>query len=85
MNKIIKIFLPVVCTATFAVASVISMSVNENKDSQDVTVQELAVATKANAECISTGFDNGRCSFMDNTCWYAGRTHPLRDCDTYAW
>jgi hypothetical protein len=72
-----KNFLTIICIAVFTIAMVISVSISETKNSQNVTLQELSVATKANAECISN-INNGQCSKIDNTCWIPGG-----DCDTW--
>jgi hypothetical protein len=71
--------LTIICIAVFTIAMVISVSISETKKSQNVTLQELSVATKANAECISN-INNGQCSKIDNTCWTSA---PYWDCDTW--
>lgn len=65
--------------AIFAVALVVNASVNTENGSQDVNLADLANATEANAECVSTSFNNGSCGISNNCFWGRGENY---DCDT---
>ncbi len=63
----------------FAVALVVNASVNTENGTQDVNLADLANATEANAECVSTSFNNGSCGISNNCFWGRGESY---DCDT---
>lgn len=67
--------------AMFAVAMFVNASVNTDKDSQDVNLADLANATEANAECVSTSFNNGSCGISNNCFWGRGDSSNY-NCDT---
>lgn len=70
-KKILKIAgIAICCSALFATAFV---SMNEEASS-DVTLNQLLLATDANAECVSTSTNDGYCNPLSGNCfWSYGR------------
>lgn len=65
--------------AIFAVAMGVNASLKSSNSSKDVSLSNLVNASNANAECVSTSFNNGRCGISNNCFWGSGSVY---DCDT---
>ncbi len=67
--------------AMFAVAMFVNASVGTDKDSQDVSIVDLANATEANAECQPyDGIVSGRCLVLSQYCVF---DTVDQDCNPY--
>lgn len=65
--------------AIFAVAMGVNASLKSSNSSENVSLSNLVNASSANAECVSTSFNNGRCGISNNCFWGSGNNY---DCDT---
>lgn len=63
----------------FAAALGVNASMGMENDVKDVVLSDLVNASEANAECVSTSFNNGSCGISNICFWGRGDDY---NCDT---
>ena len=67
--------------AVFAIALGVNASIGMTNDSGDVALSDLVNASEANAECMSTSFNNCSCG-LSNVCFWGRGDASDYKCDT---